>query len=387
MGQGYLRFVAVLLGSLGSLGACSSSEPSGGGVPGNATGGAAKDAAGVGGSLNTGGLLEGGGGSSVGGASGQGGTSQGGGMSTGGSADPSGGAQAAGGTMSSLGGAVNSGGAAQAGGLASSLGGSVNSGAGVSGAGGAAVVCTPEGSACSATGTCCGGECVDTSRNIRNCGACGVACGAANFCATVPSVACTAAVLKNLCQNTHVTSVLDGAAADDAASAVVRTALISGCTPTPISGVVEQASTNVIHNITGKPRVGPGELLVAVGGDAYSRLVGYLNTERSAPIYNVDYDFRRSLDQSLVKTGSGLSADHDFLVIQAVRDPSTGTLILVAYGLDAAGTTAAGWYFANVMLPSLTSYTNAWYVYEWMDTVDDNMPTNATEFQLIQSGN
>jgi len=74
-------------------------------------------------------------------------------------------------------------------------------------------------------------------------------------------------------------------------------------------------------------------------------------------------------------------------VIQAVRDPATGTLVLVAYGWDQAGTTAAAWFFANVMMPSLSSYTDTWYVYEWTDQGADSMPGSAAEFRLIQSGN
>jgi len=115
--------------------------------------------------------------------------------------------------------------------------------------------------------------------------------------------------------------------------------------------------------------------------------VRYLNSNRIAPIYATGTDFRRSQNQSLVVVASNLTVDHDFLVIQTVRDPTTGTLLLEAYGFDQAGTTAAAWYFANVMMPSLSSTTQAWYVYEWSDAGGDHLPNNASEFVLVQSGN
>lgn len=292
-------------------------------------------------------------------------------------------------TLSGSGGSSSAG----SGGTESSSVGALASGrtGGASGASGSAgsppVACSPENSTCSITGTCCGGKCVDVSRDVRNCGSCGNACGAQDFCASAPSVACAAAAIQNLCLNAAVTGVHDGVPIDDAATVVLVTALKAGCSTNPSGRAVDQGSTNVVDSVTGKPLAGGGELLVTAGGDAYNNPVRYLNSNRIAPIYATGTDFRRSQNQSLVVVASNLTVDHDFLVIQTVRDPTTGTLLLEAYGFDQAGTTAAAWYFANVMMPSLSSTTQAWYVYEWSDAGGDHLPNNASEFVLVQSGN
>lgn len=380
--------------SLGWLSGCSSSNNGAGSPADSALGGQPLGLGGaqLGGTLNNGGNTSAGGTpSGLGGAVTGGSASLGGfGAGTGGGSN-SGGSSALGGSSS---GGSNSGGSSALGGGsgAENIGGGSGA-AGAAGAGGSApVMCSPENSTCQITGTCCGGECVELARasNIRHCGSCGNACSATDFCASVagqPSIACLGATLKNLCANAAVAGVTNGFTVDDAASSVLVAALHTGCAPQPVNRMVQQGATNVVDSVTGKPLIGPGELLVAAGGDSTNTLVRYLNNLRITPIYNEGFNFRRSKDQSLVQAVSNLTANHDYLVIQAVRDPATGTLVLVAYGWDQAGTTAAAWFFANVMMPTLSSYTDTWYVYEWTDQGADSMPGSAAEFRLIQSGN
>jgi len=271
-----------------------------------------------------------------------------------------------------------------AGGAIGTIGGSIGTLGGAPGSGGAGMsLC---GSACNATETCCGTACVDLSRDIQNCGSCGRACGSSEFCATATNVSCLLVSLQSVCQNAGVTSVYDGVPSDDDASNVIRNALSSGCAPSPIPRTVSQTDSATIEQATGKTLVGPGELLVLAGGDAVSTPVNYVNTARIAPIYSIGNELRRSADDSLVTKVSGLSADHDFIVIQVVREPTNGSLLLVAYGYSGLGTTAGSWYFANVMMPAISNYTDLWYIYDWKDTINDNKPTNASEFTLVQSG-
>ncbi len=316
----------------------------------------------------------------TGGAGGIGGTNGPGGFSTAfggisnssGSATQQGGAPAAGGTTTGSGGS------------ASTIGGSMGTLGGSLGAGGAGMsLC---GSACSATETCCGTSCVNLSRDIQNCGSCGRTCGASEFCTTATSVSCLLVSLQNVCQNAGVTSVYDGITLDDDASDLIRNALSSGCTPAPTARTVSQTDSTTIQQSTGKALVGPGQLLVLAGGNSVSTPVDYVNAAHIAPIYAMGNELRRSADNSLVTKVSGLSADHDFFVIQVVREPSNGSLLLAVYGYYGLGTTAASWYFANVMMPSISNYTDLWYIYEWKDIINDNKPTNASEFTLVQSG-
>ncbi len=331
--------------------------------------------------LPVGGLLATGGSGGLGGTNGLGGflTAFGGALNGSGSATQQGGTagtSAAGGTTTGFGWA--------AGGAIGTIGGSVGTLGGAPGSGGAGMsLC---GSTCTVNETCCGSSCMNLSRDTQNCGSCGRACGVSEFCATATSVSCLLVSLQNVCQNAGVTSVYDGVTSDDDASNVIRNALSSGCTPSPIPRTVSQTDSATIEQGTGKALVGPGELLVLAGGDSVSTPVNYVNAAHIAPIYSIGNDLRRSTDDSLVTKVSGLSADHDFIVIQVVREPTNGSLLLVAYGYSALGTTAGSWYFANVMMSSISSYTDLWYIYEWKDIINDNKPTNASEFALVQSG-
>ena len=71
----------------------------------------------------------------------------------------------------------------------------------------------------------------------------------------------------------------------------------------------------------------------------------------------------------LADGGTG-GAHNDVFLVELAIDPASGTLALVTYGLCSPGngTQAAAWYWANVMLPNRSTYTDSWYLYEWTDT-------------------
>ena len=61
------------------------------------------------------------------------------------------------------------------------------------------------------------------------------------------------------------------------------------------------------------------------------------------------------------------------------------------YGIDGPGTTAGAFYFANVMLPNIvgadvTTFTDAWYVYEWTMADGGAGPSLGDTFTLVGSG-
>jgi hypothetical protein len=100
-----------------------------------------------------------------------------------------------------------------------------------------------------------------------------------------------------------------------------------------------------------------------------------------------NYDLRKTATGEVV-AHTLYDAPHDssdVFVIQFIREPSSGSLILNAQGLWQPGTTAAAYYFVNVMLPTLATETKSWYVVQWTDANADMLP-NLNEFSLILSG-
>ena len=118
---------------------------------------------------------------------------------------------------------------------------------------------------------------------------------------------------------------------------------------------------------------------------------GTVITESIAPIYAVqngdNLEFRKHDTDAVVDSApyAGAHDSSDVFVIQFMRDPSSGSLILNAQGFWQSGTTAAAYYFVNAMLPTLATETKSWYVLEWTDA-NANLAPDAGEFVLKGSG-
>ena len=86
-----------------------------------------------------------------------------------------------------------------------------------------------------------------------------------------------------------------------------------------------------------------------------------------------------------------VSPAHDFFLVEVVKDPISGTFSLVVYGIESPGTRAGAFYFANVMLPDIvgadvTTFTQAWYIYEWTAADAGAGPSLGDTFTLVDSG-
>jgi hypothetical protein len=202
-------------------------------------------------------------------------------------------------------------------------------------------------------------------------------CPATQFCAnaSLPPV-CKDNILAHVCNSKQATFLLDGLQADQEAAVVLHAAITARCTPPPMAKTVSQSVSTAINTTTGQPVAGGGELLVAVGGDSGQRLVYYLENSGTSRIYN-EYDGintvwfkRRDANNTILAavTRSTLTPTHDYFLVEVVPDPISGTLSLVVYGVDSPGTKAGAYYFANTILPAITTYTHSWYLYEWMGT-------------------
>jgi hypothetical protein len=252
--------------------------------------------------------------------------------------------------------------------------------------------CMEPGSTCEGGLTCCGTACVDTAKNPKHCGACGVACGSAQFCT---SKACKDTVVANVCENAKAAIILDGLPSDEAASAVLKGALSrpdGGCTPPVAVRDLLQGTGGSLETGTNRPTLGPGESYVAAGGGFGQKAVDWLNKSKYAPVYTTgdatSYSFVRTKDDGIIVKApmSMLTANHDYFVIYTATDPKSGTLVLASYGLLAPGTAAAAYYFDAQVMPNRANFTKAYYAYEWTDSNTNAVPDAADAFVLLDSG-
>lgn len=241
---------------------------------------------------------------------------------------------------------------------------------------------------CSGGLTCCSQHCVDAKSDSQHCGACGTACSAGQFCGVS---GCQNSTLAGVCSISKVTVVLDGADGNQSAARQMAAGLVAQCTPAPALREVSQSVPDAVNVTTGQPVAGGDELLVVAGDGYFSHLADYVSVAQVAPIYAVfnpdTLEFHKRANGALVVSNpaGGEHEAQDVFVIQFMRDPSSGTLVLNAYGFWLAGTNAAAYYFVNSMLPSLSTQTKSWYVYQWTDANNDLLP-ELNEITLIDSG-
>jgi hypothetical protein len=81
-----------------------------------------------------------------------------------------------------------------------------------------------------------------------------------------------------------------------------------------------------------------------------------------------------------------LTPTHSYFLLESVIDPTTNTLMFAIDGFTSEGTVAATWYFVNVMLPSLSTYDQSYYIYEWTNADADPAGSAGDTFRLVTSG-
>jgi Stigma-specific protein, Stig1 len=237
---------------------------------------------------------------------------------------------------------------------------------------------------------CCSGHCVDVTRDTSHCGACPTVCDPSQFCGTS---GCAVATIANLCGNAQTTLVQDGLVADDSANAILQGGLVASCAPAPVASSMAKGATGSINPTTGRPVAGGGNLLTVAGGAYVQKVVEYLDKGAVTPVYLFANAATKSWQYLRRGPGGGTliaempyaqgNSNHDIVLIETVRDPASGTLVLIAFGQQAESTGAAAWYVANEMLPNRTSYNKSWYVFEWTGGGEAGAPGTYT---LIAAG-
>jgi hypothetical protein len=248
---------------------------------------------------------------------------------------------------------------------------------------------TPPTSSCPGALSCCGGFCTDTSKDPRNCGSCGNACGPAQFCT---GTACDDAVLNNLCGNPRATLVLDPYAGDNDAGQQLASAMALGCMPMTSIRLIDQEAGIAEDPATGRPLTGPGDTLVAGGGLFGQRGVAYMEAKGLTPLAvgssGADIQIRSTKTNAVLVSVpyAMVTARHDYVVLEVSVEPVSGTLCFFGFGLGLPGTAAAAYYYRNNVVPNRAMYPAAWYLYEWTDTDNSGTASAGDTFALIANG-
>jgi hypothetical protein len=255
---------------------------------------------------------------------------------------------------------------------------------------------TPPGPPCDAqaacnsdasTVMCCGGYCIDTSKDPANCGQCGNACTAQQFCT---GTACDDAIIANVCANAKGTVALDPYDTDNDAGVAIGAALAASCVPATTIVDVSQFATGVTEVGSGRPITGPGNTFITGGGGYGQTGVQYMEQSLTALYLTGDGttgQIRKRDGTAIVDVqGSTLTSQHDFFYVQLTVEPKSGTLCFSGVGMLSPGTLAAGYYVGSVMIPNRSTYTSSWYVYQWDDTNGDSVADNGDTFSLVMQG-
>jgi hypothetical protein len=251
--------------------------------------------------------------------------------------------------------------------------------------------CGACGRGCDANEGCCDGACTSFVA-LSDCGACGNVCGDGAFC---DGTQCNAPTYPNFCANDSVYVIYDGIAADDHAADVMASTITANCPASVMVRTAPQTDPTLVDQTTGQPLGGGGVTYVLGGGPFPNRPLRWLErTEQLTAIYfeadGVSYHWRRRSDATAVATmpGTACSAHNDQFITELVTDPDSGTLSLVGYGAcpGGAGTLAAAWHYANVLLPNRLDYPDTWYVFGWSDTNNNATADAGDTFTVLAHG-
>ena len=167
--------------------------------------------------------------------------------------------------------------------------------------------------------------------------------------------------------------------------------LVDHCTSPQTKREVSQTASDALNSINGRPVSGSDELLVVAGGPYFQHAADYLVKNAVAPIGSratqTTFELYDTKTGALVASEpiSSVSDSHGLFAVQFVREPSSSSLILNAYGFTIGGTAAATFYVAQVLAPNLAAASKAWYVGEWVDANADLKP-DANELTILASG-
>ncbi len=203
--------------------------------------------------------------------------------------------------------------------------------------------------------------------------------------------ACLPLVFSNLCSLPKLTVVQSGNATDDAAGAALAAGVNANCpTALPLRSVNGKDGQTLTAD--GAPVGGHLDVLVVGGGSFNQKHVDWVERIAGSPVFDSTHDpvvamTRRDTGTEIFsEAATAIGPSHDYALIELFHAQVGGPMSFIGYGFYGPGTTAAAWYFQNVIAKSLSTHTDSWYVVRWSDMNGDMIPNLASEFTLVASG-
>lgn len=128
------------------------------------------------------------------------------------------------------------------------------------------------------------------------------------------------------------------------------------------------------------------------GGPRPHWCVSYLEEHRLMPIYFVEEQQSDGIHFKFVENSTGTVKvdklvsnidfeDEDYFVVMSLVDQNNNR-VFISYGFDWKGTWSAGIYL-KVIYSNIDAYTNSYYIFQWFDLNDDDIPQPNEMTQII----
>lgn len=116
-----------------------------------------------------------------------------------------------------------------------------------------------------------------------------------------------------------------------------------------------------------------GGTIILTGGPLVNALVYYYEVNRIAPLYwrnvggiNYWYEADGTCLEETALSYTDIQAGQDMFIVESLIDES-GNKILAIYGYGWKGTFAGGKFFKFSIYPNISSYTESYYIFKWID--------------------
>jgi hypothetical protein len=205
------------------------------------------------------------------------------------------------------------------------------------------------------------------------------------------SAAVPPASMQDLCVATRITAIRGGVIPDDTMATNLAQTIAATCTPAPAVRTVGEGDPGILDPTTSRPLLAVDDLGIEAGGGANQMVIGYLFAA-DTPLTFSDSGTRvvikeRASGTALVdQPTSAYNVSHDVAVIMLTYEPIGGATVLSLVGRAAKGTAASGYWFSNILIPTISTANQRWYVLDWVDSDSNSMPSAADTYTIIAMG-